>query len=76
MQVQNCCYTNKNYIIFISFEDSDLGNKYTEITDSGQQKKQLSLSATLNWCDSSWRSKCLSLNASSSINQNLLNIEK
>jgi len=48
MQVQNCCYTNKNYIIFISFEDSDLGNKYTEITDSGQQKKQLSLSATLN----------------------------
>jgi hypothetical protein len=39
MQVQNCCYTNKqNYIILISFEDNDLGNTHIEITDSGQQK--------------------------------------
>lgn len=49
MQVQNCCYTNKqNYIILISFEDNDLGNKHTEITDSGQQKKTFVLSVTLN----------------------------
>jgi hypothetical protein len=49
MQVQNCCYTNKqNYIILISFEENDFGNRHTEITDSGQQKKQLSLSVTLN----------------------------
>lgn len=44
MQVQNCWYTNKqNYIILISYEDYNLGNKHTDITDSGQQKKQLSV---------------------------------
>jgi len=32
-----------------------LGNKHTEITESDQQKKQLSLSVKLNWCDSPWR---------------------
>jgi hypothetical protein len=55
-----------------------MGNKHIEATVSGQQKKQISMVfiGHTKLMSSSWRSKFLSLNTSSLLNQNLLNIEK